>query len=234
MELASHVHWVQVDDVVFVLDVRRGEYFGLDPRTSDLWLRLTRAGGYLPEECDHAALWGIVEAARVRGWLAESGQTVLDDRKDRLGAVRHWRPFLTLSAYMCLVRAFAFLKCLGFSRTYGWAQSIVLASSVRNQNNIDASMLERDLTAFFAAEHVFISPLGLDDCLPRSLALFVFLRRCGIPVRHLIGVRRYPFRAHAWVEYDGLPLLAPVMYGRTTRLASADLLGDFTPLATIG
>ena len=41
------------------------------------------------------------------------------------------------------------------------------------------------------------------DCLPRALAIFVLLRRRGVPATLCIGVKRYPFGAHAWVECLG-------------------------------
>ena len=40
-------------------------------------------------------------------------------------------------------------------------------------------------------------------CLERSLALFYFGRRAGIPLTYHHGVQPLPFAAHAWVEYDG-------------------------------
>jgi Transglutaminase-like superfamily len=40
-------------------------------------------------------------------------------------------------------------------------------------------------------------------CLERSLALFYFARRAGIPVTYHHGVQPQPFAAHAWVEYSG-------------------------------
>ena len=41
------------------------------------------------------------------------------------------------------------------------------------------------------------------DCLPQALTLFVLLRRRGVPATLRIGVKRYPFAAHAWVECLG-------------------------------
>ena len=41
------------------------------------------------------------------------------------------------------------------------------------------------------------------DCLPRALATYVLLRRRGVPATLRIGVKRYPFGAHAWVECLG-------------------------------
>ena len=41
------------------------------------------------------------------------------------------------------------------------------------------------------------------DCLPRSLTVYLLLRRQGVPATLHIGVKRYPFGAHAWVECEG-------------------------------
>jgi len=46
-------------------------------------------------------------------------------------------------------------------------------------------------------------------CLTTSLVLSAMLARRGIPSTLVIGVRPDPFGAHAWVEYDGRPLLPP-------------------------
>jgi hypothetical protein len=44
---------------------------------------------------------------------------------------------------------------------------------------------------------------GRAMCLERSLALFYFGRRAGIPLTYHHGVLPLPFSAHAWVEYEG-------------------------------
>ena len=59
------------------------------------------------------------------------------------------------------------------------------------------------MRAFGRAENFFALRKAPRDCLPRSIALFSFLRELGLPAEHRIGVDRYPFRAHAWVETDG-------------------------------
>ena len=41
------------------------------------------------------------------------------------------------------------------------------------------------------------------DCLPKALTTFLLLRRRNVPVTLHIGVKRYPFGAHAWVECQG-------------------------------
>jgi transglutaminase superfamily protein len=83
--------------------------------------------------------------------------------------------------------------------------------------------LERAVAAFSRAENLFVARRAPDDCLVRSLALYRFLRSAGIPAQHLIGVQRFPFLAHAWVECDGVPVLDE----RRRRQ-------QFTPLACLG
>jgi hypothetical protein len=51
---------------------------------------------------------------------------------------------------------------------------------------------------------------GDTRCLARSLVLTRLLAQRGIPAKLVIGVRAAPdFLAHAWVEYDGVPVLSP-------------------------
>jgi hypothetical protein len=62
---------------------------------------------------------------------------------------------------------------------------------------------------------------GDTRCLTRSLVLTQLLARRGIPAKLVIGARAAPdFRAHAWVEYDGHPVLPPGdgSYGRLIEL----------------
>lgn len=41
-------------------------------------------------------------------------------------------------------------------------------------------------------------------CLHRSAVATCVLRSSGVPARMVIGARKIPFRAHAWVEVDGV------------------------------
>jgi hypothetical protein len=62
---------------------------------------------------------------------------------------------------------------------------------------------------------------GDTRCLVRSLVLTQLLVKRGIPAKLVIGARTGPdFLAHAWVEYDGDPVLSPGdgSFGRLTEL----------------
>ncbi len=62
---------------------------------------------------------------------------------------------------------------------------------------------------------------GDTRCLARSLVLTRLLARRGISAKLVIGARAAPdFLAHAWVEYDGQPVLSPGdgSFGRLVEL----------------
>jgi Transglutaminase-like superfamily len=62
---------------------------------------------------------------------------------------------------------------------------------------------------------------GDTRCLVRSLVLTQLLVKRGIPTKLVIGARTGPdFLAHAWVEYEGDPVLSPGdgSFGRLTEL----------------
>ena len=67
--------------------------------------------------------------------------------------------------------------------------------------SIQRRRLRRTLEAVRTASRYY-HRRGL-DCLPRSLAIYVLLRRQGVPATLRIGVKRFPFAAHAWVECLG-------------------------------
>lgn len=64
---------------------------------------------------------------------------------------------------------------------------------------------------------------GRAQCLEQSLALFLLLRRRGIPAELRLGVQPFPFAAHAWVEHAGHPVNEREDY--VTRLAPFPSLG---------
>lgn len=119
----------------------------------------------------------------------------------------------TLRALTSLVATQRALARDGFARTYDRYALLPAAA--------DAVPLREALSAFGRAENFFVARRAPDDCLARSLALYRFLRSAGVCAVHVIGVRRFPFAAHAWVECDGAEVLATTSCG-------------FTQLARIG
>ena len=193
-ELAPQVRWCAIEDGVIVLDIARGAYFALDPATSHDWKIFCEGGG----KCRPAFL----EAIRAQGWLSgpEPGP---QPSRARIGSLARCSPYCL--AFACLLLARWRLQRRGFADGYHWAQSWS-GSNIRSRRPLDV-----DLHRFVAVEGWVPSVLGERDCLPRSLGLFVYLRALGHDVRHVIGVARFPFSAHAWVETGGEALLERVI-----------------------
>jgi hypothetical protein len=111
-------------------------------------------------------------------------------------------------AFCVLVLTALSLRFRGFRKTYGEEGAVTGAPE---QNHVPP--LDSLVRPFLAAENFVFLRRAPNDCLVRSLALFRYLRWSGIPATHVIGIRRIPFAAHAWVEVAGEGVLAPAPRG---------------------
>ncbi len=196
-KLTPHIRWVDIEGRIFIIDLRRGEYFGLDKAHADAWRALAIQTNS-DQDISGANRDHLLAAARARGWLAVSPEDHKHLPRSRRRKVSHLvHLFPPLGALMSLVRAYASMRVFGFEKTYTWARS---AAHYPTRATSDHSQLESAKAVFLNAERFIISRWGMEDCLPRSLALFVFLRAMGFRVRHCIGIRCFPFAAHGWVE----------------------------------
>jgi len=188
-----------IDGLLVILDLRNDSYSVLDDVGTAFWKALTRPMAQADRvdqlsrafSAPCAAIVSDLDAFTLdcvaRGWLARlPPPPSAPPRRIRRAA----RPTV-LNAGRALLEAVAFYARIGV------APSRISAETTR----------DHALKAFLAAENFIPLPGGLAECLARSLALFAFLRRCGVTCHHLIGVRRTPFEAHAWVEIDGEPVL---------------------------
>lgn len=182
--------WVDLSGTTILLDARRGSYLALGPEDSRTWHRLLTSA---ETGCHDEAVDRLRTQAAQLGLLDAPSFPPPSRQAPR-------KPTLAWAAW-CIVRAGLMLRVRGFLPAYRWASASRLVAPTAT------ATLRPALTTFFRAEHAFVSPLGLADCLPRSLALFAFLAASGLSVTHVIGVRRFPFAAHAWVEHDGAKLL---------------------------
>jgi hypothetical protein len=90
----------------------------------------------------------------------------------------------------------AALKVVGFELTWRWIRRCAERTPLRNDVNSVAVARAEYRVAMAAALYP-----GRALCLERSLVLYYYLRRRGVPVDFCMGVQMYPFGAHAWVEF---------------------------------
>lgn len=106
-----------------------------------------------------------------------------------------------LHAAVLLLLARVALITLGFQRTATMVQRISSADAPRIVADLAQVRASRSTVSLAAA---FVPARLL--CLERSLVLYYKLRRESVPVALRLGVRAFPFVAHAWVELDGSPI----------------------------
>jgi hypothetical protein len=102
---------------------------------------------------------------------------------------------LTIFALKVMVKAFGLwrtLSWIGRGPEEGANSSTGLVTTIQATEHAVATA-----AAFFPARAL---------CLEQSLALYYVLRRQGVSVSYCQGVQVQPFQAHAWVEYEGVPV----------------------------
>ncbi len=210
--IASHIRYVWIDDRVVILDLRSESYFALDPIASLMWREFTLGHDrderrqslrdQFPDDLTrlYSDLDGMEDKCIESEWLVRT-PSAPTEVKQNLPTVKPAERFLPLGAWLRLFRVTRSLSSRGFSSTYNAILREVDAYTIRSENQ-ELTLLAA-VTAFAQAEEFFNLKTAPADCLPRSLALFQFLRRVGLPAEHCIGVQHFPFAAHAWTEFRG-------------------------------
>jgi hypothetical protein len=206
----SDVRARAVDGLVVLLDLRTASYVVLDRVATAMWQALTshtddeRRIAALAERFDAPAgvlrddLDAFARDCLERGFLAPEPPVPARSPAGRGGAARG---ALALRAWLSLLATSRSIARRGFSDTYRRYARLPRPAPVGGEDV--GALLSRAERAFYRAENFFLLRSAPRDCLPRSLALFRFLRSVGVPAEHCIGVQRFPFEAHAWVECGG-------------------------------
>jgi hypothetical protein len=205
----------EIGGALIALDLGSGAYHAFDQVATEMWRALTELGDRASAlerlrarydadpvriERDLDALIARLTAGGFARWETAGAAGDREPRSIPRGRARARRPS-TARAWWCLARTVLALRRRGFSAAYRRSADAALVEPVAPHER-DA-VAERAVRAFARAENLFVIGAAPRDCLPRSLALFRFLRECGVPAEHRIGVDRFPFRAHAWVEHGG-------------------------------
>jgi hypothetical protein len=206
LRISPHVRFLQIDELLVFLDLRTGTYHAMGSVAACMWDGIRRleersaivqslSDRYLvdPERLERD-LDGFLQQLVSLGFL-ETPQANDDSKPLMCAPPPSVKRPLALRAWCCLWATVRSLRTRGFGDTYCAYSHLQVATEGIGK--------ESALTAFSRAENFFHIRTAPRDCLPRSLALFRFLRSVGIPAEHCIGVRRFPFMAHAWVECEG-------------------------------
>jgi hypothetical protein len=227
MKVSAHIRQAVFERGTVLLDLRRGEFFWLDGVAAAMWQDLS-----IPGKTEDTAMAELREQFDVQeNRLAEDFRAFRErclregllQESDRVEPVASKRRtlrkvrFITLAAWACLARTARQLKRRGF--TEAWQDAIEQAPQVTKA--ADEERLARAEKAFMRAENFFVGWAAPDDCLPRSMALFRFLRSMGLPAEHHIGLDRHSLIGHAWVECGGRTILDTSRSARLTKMSAA-------------
>ena len=166
MNVGAHVHWRRVEDCVVVLDERQGRYSAIGADGVAAWDRAVESAA---EDGDRP----LVESFIARGWMSREAPAARRSSPVRRAAPRRAR---VGGALVCLVRAFAEVRYRGFAASYGRAKRVAEGAALSKAVAQSDAALEAAVARFHRAEAWVLSTRELADCLPRSLALFTYLR----------------------------------------------------------
>ena len=209
LHVSPNVFYEEIEGFIVILDLRTEAYYIFDPVGASMWKALLETNN------NDEALYAVqneyaVERARLQTDLETFKRRCIiygflqaKEPERRIETPRYFEAgqpkFLVLRAWWSLFRTMRSVSAFGFARTYREYSRLPIP---KEHSDVD-DLLKRSIAAFTMAENFFLMKNAPKDCVPRSLALFRFLRLVGLPVEHCIGVRRFPFAAHAWVEYRG-------------------------------
>jgi Transglutaminase-like superfamily len=110
-----------------------------------------------------------------------------------------WKPcnmrLLFVKAFLELIRQHRFLHKQDLDGIHGGIRQTSVADRKPEHGDVERICRAVSIACIWYPKQVF--------CLQRSAAATKLLRRHGIPAEMVIGAKRLPLRAHAWVEVEG-------------------------------
>jgi hypothetical protein len=235
--LRHDVYACRTDDGAVLMDLRSGEYFGLDlAATAAIAARIEGWARRFGPPCDPREMPDSDESAKTLDFLSEGSGLLTDSpilgrpvdspllqqteclpfRGNLVPAPSIRRVHVARFCSACL-RAIFEIKCRPLP---------AIVRRIRSRKVCQASAgAGRPQIVELVRTFRYLRPLlytAKDNCLFDSLALIEFLARFGVFPTWVIGVRTRPFAAHSWVLNDTLLL--------NERLESAE---EYFPLVAV-
>lgn len=111
-------------------------------------------------------------------------------------------PLLVIHAYLLLFIIDCRLKFTKFDAVLKWLNA---AKSRKSTSENDSAARHRVLIARVCRAVETSTKFyyrNQKDCLPNAILACYLMKKLGVPVKFCIGVTKFPFKAHAWVEYE--------------------------------
>jgi hypothetical protein len=108
------------------------------------------------------------------------------------------RAYLTYTVFDLGLRWLGYERILRFSASPRQPRRLRFAATEAANETLD-----RVDQALGFVRRFYVIRRKAKDCLPRAFTVFHLLRREGLPASLFIGVKKFPFSAHSWVECEG-------------------------------
>ncbi len=184
------VHFCLLGERSIFLDIERDRYFAASPETTRALVRAINGTSILGS--DEAKLQPLLNEGLLcvtRDLSSPLGEAIATAATRDLTGTGTPALGLTCLATILQLRAQHELRRGGLAA--------VIARRMHVQPSVRSRAIE-DLAAANRGSDLIISPN--QRCLMKSLGLFDLLVRCGHRPNFIMGVRDYPFTAHAWVQ----------------------------------
>ncbi len=104
--------------------------------------------------------------------------------------------FLVLKAYLKLIHFDLYLARGSFAALYNKVRNYPVGGQAPSGDAVEQICSAVDMACIWYWKEAL--------CLQRSAATACLLKKHGVAAQMVIGAQRIPFKAHAWVEVDGL------------------------------
>ena len=104
--------------------------------------------------------------------------------------------FLVLKAYLKLIHFELYLARGNFAALHDKVRKYPVGKLVPASDAVERICAAIDMACIWYWKEAL--------CLQRSAATACLLKKYGVPAQMVIGAQQMPFKAHAWVEVEGL------------------------------
>lgn len=206
LRFSKHVHHLLLDGEFVLLDIKADRYYLLDEtdsidlvdglvksKKSDIIAKLVAVNILTNDACDACEKIRSVQTNRTGIGNHEWGATAAYKKSNY-----NFHYFLT--AVFLLTCTTALMTVFGFAGVIGLCKQIPRRTAKHfSQMKSKKEQLEKMASAIHEAG--LLLPFRV-QCLESSFALFFFSAIIGVRSKLRIGVQRYDFLAHAWIEFD--------------------------------
>ena len=219
-KISPQVRACLTGDTFVLMDIARDRIYSLDRVGAEMW-QLLAAGHDLetiainisnvygaPVSVVYGDLLRFVDGLEQKGLLVRNGTEAHGASRPVRPPVRALPnaaiqpaavpggPGLIARSVWRLLRVDLELSLRGFSHLYRWVADHPTRPVVYAEGTVAAVCR--------AFDHAVALYPRQAPCLQRSAATACLLRDHGVPAALVVGTRKHPFRAHAWVEVDGV------------------------------